>query len=140
MVIGINTLNYITTAIGEEALYRGVIYEELKVSFGSIRAKLFDFIIFPGIHVPMDIAAGRDTDYITEQFIIRGVSTLLFDFAYDKGGLPLSVALHTWFNLISFTSRWMADGGMPDPCPEENSGTSTSVSMPPYMISFSIRF
>ncbi len=139
MVIGINTLNYITTAIGEEALYRGVIYEELKVSFGSKRAKLFDFFIFPGIHVPMDIAAGRDAEYITKQFIIRGVSTLLFDFAYDKGGLPLSVALHTWFNLIGFTSRWMADGGTPDPCPEEENGTSVSV-MPPLMISYSIRF
>jgi len=139
MMIGNNMLHYLATGIGEEALYRGVIYEELKVSFGSRRAKLFDFFIFPGIHVPMDIAAGRDAEYITKQFIIRGVSTLLFDYAYDKGGLPLSVALHTWFNLIGFTSRWMADGGTPDPCPEEENGTSVSV-MPPLMISYSIRF
>ncbi|GAJ08257.1 unnamed protein product, partial [marine sediment metagenome] len=78
--------------------------------------------------------------YITEQFIVRGVSTLLFDYAYDKGGLPLSVAIHTWFNLISFTSRWMAEGGTPDPCPEEESGASASVSVPPLMISYSFRF
>lgn len=140
MVIGINTLNYIVTAIGEEALYRGVIYEELKVSFGSKRAKLLDFFIFPGIHVPMDIAAGRDAGYITEQFIVRGVSTLLFDFAYDKGGLPLSVSLHTWFNLIGFTSSWMADNGVPDKDSNGGSGSSPSVAMPPFMISFSINF
>ena len=139
MVIGLNTLNYIATAIGEEALYRGVIYEELKVSFGSRRAKMLDFFIFPGIHVPMDIAAGRDTEYIAQQFVIRGVSTLLFDYAYDKGGLPLSVALHTWFNLISFSSRWMADGGTPDECPDEKNGSSASV-MPPLMISYAISF
>ncbi|MCK4976461.1 MAG: CPBP family intramembrane metalloprotease [Anaerolineales bacterium] len=138
MVVGINMLTYITTAIGEEALYRGVIYEELKVSYGSRRAKLYDFFIFPAIHVPMDIAAGRDADYITQQFIIRGISTLLFDFAYDKGGLPLSVSLHTWFNMISFTSRWMAEGGTPDPCPEEGNGGNSVSILPPLMFSISI--
>ncbi len=138
MVVGINMLNYIATAIGEEALYRGVIYEELKVSFGPRRAKLYDFFIFPAIHVPMDIAAGRKSDYIVEQFIIRGISTLLFDFAYDKGGLPLSVSLHTWFNMIGFTSRWIAEGGTPDPCPEEGNGGNSASILPPLMISISI--
>ena len=138
MVVGINMLNYIATAIGEEALYRGVIYEELKVSFGSRWAKLIDFFLFPAIHVPMDIAAGRDTDYILEQFINRGVSTLLFDFAYDKGGLPLSVALHTWFNMISYTSRWFRDGGVPDTSLENDNGLSVSI-MPPLIVTVSIK-
>ncbi|NQT26919.1 CPBP family intramembrane metalloprotease [candidate division KSB1 bacterium] len=139
MMIGNNMLHYLATAIGEEVLYRGVIYEELKVSFGSKRAKLYDFFIFPAIHVPMDIAARRDLDYIIGQFIQRGVATLLFDFAYDKGGLPLSVSLHTWFNFINFTTNWMRDGGVPDTDPTDNTGTSVSV-MPPLTISFTIYF
>jgi len=140
MMIGNNTLHFMATAIGEEALYRGVIYEELKLSFGSRRAKMIDFFLFPAIHVPMDLAAGQDSEEIIGNFIERGIATLLFDYAYDKGGLPLSVALHTWFNLINFTGRWMADGGTPDDsCPEDNNGASVSV-MPPLMISYSIRF
>jgi len=140
MMIGNNMLHYLATGIGEEALYRGVIYEELKVSFGSRRAKLIDFFLFPAIHVPMDIAAGRDADYITEQFVQRGIATLLFDYAYDKGGLPLSVSLHTWFNFINFTTNWMRDGGKPGlSSPRENAG-SASISAPPLMISYTIWF
>lgn len=139
LMIGNNILHFLATAIGEEAMYRGVIYEELKVSYGSKRAKLYDFFLFPAIHVPFDIANGRDADYIVEQFIQRGVATLLLDYAYDKGGLPFSVALHTWFNLLNFTGHWMAEGGTPDPCPKDNNGASISL-IPPLMISYTIRF
>lgn len=139
MMIGNNMLHYLATAIGEEVLYRGVIYEELKVSFGSKRAKLYDFFIFPAIHMPYDLAAGRDAEEIFGRFIERGIATLLFDFAYDKGGLPLSVSLHTWFNFINFTTNWMRDGGIPDSNNEDNNGTSISV-MPPLTISFTFYF
>jgi membrane protease YdiL (CAAX protease family) len=138
MMIGNNMLHYIATAIGEEALYRGVIYEELKVSFGSKRAKIIDFFLFPAIHVPMDIANKRDREEILGRFIERGIATLLFDYAYDKGGLPLSVSLHTWFNFINFTTNWMRDSGKPDQSSEEN-GTSASI-MPPMTLSFTIWF
>ena len=139
LMIGNNTLHFLATAIGEEALYRGVIYEELKVSYGSRRAKVYDFFLFPAIHVPFDIANGQDSEIIIGNFIERGVATLLLDYAYDQGGLPFSVALHTWFNLLNFTGRWMADGGTPDPCPEDNNGASVSV-MPPLTISFTYYF
>jgi hypothetical protein len=45
-------------------------------------------------------------------FGIRAFSTLLFDIAYDLGGLPLSTAVHTWFNTIDFTLEWAASSGM----------------------------
>ncbi len=131
-------INFLATAIGEEALYRGVIYEELKVSYGARWAKLIDFFLFPAIHVPMDMAAGRDSEEIFGRFIERGIATLLFDYAYDKGGLPLSVSLHTWFNFINFTTRWMAEGGKPESSSEEN-GSAASV-MPPLVISYTIKF
>ncbi len=138
-IMGLNMLNFLVTGIGEEVLYRGVIYEELKVSYGPLKAKLFDFFLFPAIHVPMDIASGRKTDYILKQFVVRGFSTLLFDYSYDKGGLPLSIAIHTWFNTIGFTQRWFAEGGVSDTCPEEESRTSASI-IPPMSISISFTF
>ncbi len=135
-MIGLNLLTYITTGIGEEALYRGVIYEELKVNYGPKKAKLYDFFLFPAIHVPMDIARGKGGFDIGKQFVIRGFSTLLFDYAYDKGGLPMSVAMHTWFNFLSFTSTWMAEGGVPEKPGDELDQNGS----PPMSISFSIKF
>jgi len=139
ITFGNNLLHYLGTAIGEEALYRGVVYEELKESFGPKKAKMIDFFLFPALHIVPDIAKNRDFEEITGRFIERGVATLLFDYAYDKGGLPLSVSLHAWFNFLNFTGNWMRDGGEPDGGIEDNEGASASIS-PPLMISFSFRF
>ncbi len=138
MIIGNNIIHYLATAIGEEALYRGVVYEELRASFGPKKAKLIDFFLFPALHIAPDLAKGRGSEEITSRFIERGVATLLFDYAYDKGGLPLSISLHTWFNFINFTGNWMRDGG--EPSPSEDGDPSTSLTAPPLMISFTFRF
>jgi len=124
------------TAIGEEALYRGVIYEEMKVSWGPWLAKIFDMVLFPLIHVPYDLVRGASSEEITNNFIVRSVSTLLFDFAYDKGGLPLSVTLHTWFNTISMTYDWAATSGVKS---SSSNGNGASI-MPPLTIGFSVKF
>jgi hypothetical protein len=39
--------------------------------------------------------------------------TLVFDFAYDEGGLPLSTAAHFWSDVLLLTLRWLAYGGAP---------------------------
>jgi len=120
-----NMINNLATAVGEEALYRGVIYEELKSSFGSRRAKCIDFFLFPAIHVPQDLARKLEPGEITGLFLMRGVSTLFFDYAYDKGGLPLSVTLHTWLNMLGYTTRWLGSSGVPQ---KTDNTKSTSVS------------
>jgi len=138
MIVGNNVVHYLATAIGEEALYRGVVYEELKNSFGSTKAKLIDFFLFPALHIAPDLAKGRGSDEITSRFIERGVATILFDYAYDKGGLPLSISLHTWFNFINFTGNWMRDGG--EPGPSEDNGASETISAPPLMLNYTFWF
>ncbi|MEE9167204.1 MAG: CPBP family intramembrane glutamic endopeptidase [Candidatus Neomarinimicrobiota bacterium] len=135
-----NIIHYLATGIGEEVLYRGFIYEELRTTFGSRRAKFYDFFIFPSIHIPMDLAAGRKSDEIGGRFVERGIATLLFDYAYDRGGLPLAVSLHTWFNFINFTTNWMRDGGVPDINAIEENGGSASISAPLIMISYTWQF
>jgi len=118
LVLGRNILHFTITAIGEEALYRGVIYEELKVSLDPLLAKACDMIIFPLIHVGSDVARGRPLGELFMRFGIRAASTLLFDIAYDLGGLPLSTAIHTWFNTVAFSLRWAASSGVDASVPE----------------------
>lgn len=136
LVFAVNTIKFTATAVAEEALFRGIIYEEMKYSWGSKKAKLADMILFPAIHVPGDISSNKDSDEVINNFIFRAISTLLFDFAYDRGGLPLSIALHTWFNTLGQTIQWTKQRGVPIP-PED---ASTSSIIPPYQIRFSIDF
>ena len=107
-----NWLRFTATAVGEEALYRGVVYEELNTVLDPTWAKVVDMLIFPLIHVPSDLARGRSWGSIGIQFGIRMATTLLFDIAYDRGGLPLSTGIHSWFNFVAFTARWMKTGGV----------------------------
>ena len=107
-----NLVKFTATAVGEEALYRGVVYEELRSSIGPTKAKLVDMLLFPAIHIPTDIVRGKSLVNIGIQFGIRLCTTLLFDLAYDRGGLPLSTAIHTWFNFIAETMAWAKSSGV----------------------------
>jgi len=128
LVLGRNILHFTATAIGEEALYRGVIYEELKVSLDPLLAKVCDMVLFPLIHVGGDLARGLSLDSMLKMFATRAVSTLLFDYAYDVGGLPLSTAIHTWFNTVAFSLRWATSSGVAGPPP---GGDSLSLAADP---------
>ena len=136
LVLAINTIKFTATAVAEEALFRGIIYEEMKYSWGSKKAKFADLILFPAIHVPGDISSNKDSEEVLGLFILRGISTLLFDFAYDRGGLPLSIALHTWFNTLGQTIQWTKERGVPPP----TGGDTASAIIPSYKIGFSINF
>lgn len=102
-------------AAGEEALYRGVIYEEIKTRSGSAAAMLTDAALFPLIHVPGDVYSGFGLGTVAFQFLWRAGMTLVFDRAYDLGGLPLSAAVHMWSDVVLLMVRWLVYGGIPDP-------------------------
>ncbi len=109
----INVVNYSMVAVGEEALYRGVIYEELKLNFGPLPAKIIDFVFFPLVHVPQELVAGVPIFNIGFNFVLRGIATILLDNAYDIGGLPLSTALHFWYDFAIATVEYLFKGGAP---------------------------
>ena len=48
------------TVIGEEVLFRGTGYEEMKVSFGVVPAKIIDAIAFSAVHIPQQVVANID--------------------------------------------------------------------------------
>ena len=66
---------------------------------------------FPLVHLPNDVQRGFKPPTVAFNFAWRSEMTLAFDAAYDRGGLPLSVALHYWSNLLLATSRWWFYGG-----------------------------
>jgi len=99
--------------IGEEALYRGVIYEEIKTRTSRRTARMIDALLFPAIHLPGDIYAGFSTGTVAFQFIWRAGMTLVFDEAYDQGGVPLAAAVHMWSDVLLLLVQWLAYGGVP---------------------------
>ena len=98
-------------AIGEEAFYRGVVYERTLRAHGRSAARLLDAVLFPLVHLPNDVQRGFKPPTVAFNFAWRSAMTLAFDAAYDRGGLPLSVALHYWSNLLLAMSRWWFYGG-----------------------------
>lgn len=107
-----NMILMAATAVGEEALFRGVFYEELKESLGQRKARIADAILFPAIHVPQEIAAGMEGGDMLVNFVFRSALTLILDASYDAGGLPLSTTLHFWNNTLSRTLRWAGESGV----------------------------
>jgi hypothetical protein len=135
-ILATNLLTETAVAVGEEALYRGVIYEELKLSLGSKRAKLIDMFFFPALHIPGDLALEHSSDEVIGAFILRSFTALLLDLAYDRGGLPFSTALHMWYNTIGHSLLWAENNGVKPSA--SNNRASTMVTN--CKISFSLGF
>jgi len=139
LALGLTLVHDLATAIGEEVLYRGVVYEELRVQFGSKKAKMYDMLLFPTIHIPFDLARGAPTGEIAGMFILRSIWTLMFDIAYDKGGLAFSIPLHAWTNFANNSSVWLGSAGVPSSNPSDQSA-ELSLKKPVVMFRFSIIF
>jgi membrane protease YdiL (CAAX protease family) len=113
--LGFAALDMFSVAIGEEAYYRGIVYAELKDAWGTVPARISDMLLFPLIHLPGDLKSGFKPSTVLFNFAWRSAMTLLFDAAYDRGGLPRSVALHYWSDVVLVMSRWLFYGGSPAP-------------------------
>jgi membrane protease YdiL (CAAX protease family) len=109
--LGFGAVDMLGVAVGEESYYRGIVYRELQTAWGTVPARITDAILFPLIHLPGDQRAGLKPSTVAFNFAWRSVVTLLFDAAYDRGGLPRAVALHFWSDLLLVASRWLFTGG-----------------------------
>jgi membrane protease YdiL (CAAX protease family) len=113
-VLGRSIVSMSLVGIGEEALFRGVIYEEIKTRATAKTAKIVDMLLFPLVHLPADVYAGYSPGTIVFQYFWRSGMTLVFDAAYDRGGLPLSAAVHMWSDVLLLTVQWLVYGGVPE--------------------------
>jgi membrane protease YdiL (CAAX protease family) len=109
----LSTFTYTMVAIGEESLYRGFGYEEMKINIGSIPAKIMDPIIFSSIHVGQEIKAEIPLSSILLHFTFRSLVTIGLDWAYDNGGIGASIAQHMWFNTFASTAHYLLNAGIP---------------------------
>jgi len=128
-VLGSSTVSMSLLAIGEEALYRGVIYEEIKSRTNRRTARIVDVLLFPLVHLPGDLNAGYPAGTVAFQFFWRAGMTLVFDAAYDKGGLALSATVHMWSDVVLLLVQWLAYGGVAQS--SSGSGNRLPVSLPP---------
>lgn len=111
--LAISLLNYTFTAIGEESLFRGIGYEEMKTSLKQPWAFFADCTLFAAIHVPFEYQTGVKPDQLMFRFATRFGTTFFLDWAYDDGGLQASTASHMWIDVLMGTSEYLFTGGKP---------------------------
>jgi membrane protease YdiL (CAAX protease family) len=95
--LALGTLTSWDAGITEEPLFRGFFYEELQLSLGRWPARAIDMTLFTLAHVPGEI--GQPPIVILAGVADRAASGLLFEIAYDQGGLLESAAFHVLFDV-----------------------------------------
>jgi len=90
------------TGVGEESVYRGVLHEELKLRLGTTWAYVVDTSAFVSMHLFTDMARDMSWGSIGLHMIDVAGANLLFDWAYDEGGLPLAVTCHALWDFSAF--------------------------------------
>lgn len=110
----VSTASYLFTGIGEEALFRGVGYEEMKRSLGRVPAALIDSLLFSAVHVPQELLAGMDAPTALGNFLLRSAVAAGLQLVYEQGGLESSIAVHTWEDIICSMLLFLFQGGVPE--------------------------
>ncbi len=110
-VFAVSCFDFAMTGIGEEALFRGTGYEEMKVSFGIVPAKIVDAVLFPAVHIPQQVVAGDDWATILLTTAFQSGTTFLLQWIYDQGGLKDSIAVHAWIDIISYSLTYLFTTG-----------------------------
>ncbi|MBN1241792.1 MAG: CPBP family intramembrane metalloprotease [Spirochaetales bacterium] len=100
-------------ALGEEGVYRGVLHEELSLALGSATATVLDSGLFAGMHLATDLARGLDWKQILVHVAGVTVNNVIFDLAYERGGLPAAVAAHAAANFAGNILASFLYGGVP---------------------------
>jgi membrane protease YdiL (CAAX protease family) len=108
--------NFIMTGVGEEALYRGVYYEELRTRFGEWPGKVIDAAWFTFSHFPQQW--NRLKTMSTGQLLLKTALSFAqafwFQYVYEWHGLEYAVAAHATSDVLVFFIDWLSQGGVPN--------------------------
>lgn len=110
----VSTASYLFTGIGEEALFRGVGYEEMKRSLGRVPAALIDSLLFSAVHVPQELLAGMDAPTALGNYLLRSAVAAGLQLVYEQSGLESSIAVHVWEDIICSMLLYLFQGGVPE--------------------------
>jgi membrane protease YdiL (CAAX protease family) len=115
IVLVAQVANFTMTGLGEESLYRGVYYEELKQDLGIWPARIIDATYFTVSHYPQqyESLAAKDAPDVLLNFALSCGQALWFQLAYEWGGLRAAVAAHTWSDIVLFLGDWLLSAGAP---------------------------
>jgi hypothetical protein len=132
---GLGVAAALDAGVTEEAFFRGVLYEELQLSMPKWPARVIDMTVFTAAHVPGELGANESADLIVLGLFTRALGALLFEIAYDEGGLPASTTLHAAWDTIAFTGVALLGGhpfggNMLAPL-EKNRGSATATNTGP---------
>lgn len=106
-------INFPVGAVGEESLFRGYLRAELLEYMSSTWASVIDTTLFSVMHLVTDIARGWDWPEILLHQASVIFSNLLFNWVFDKDGLKMAVAVHSWSNIASNYAMGLMVGGAP---------------------------
>lgn len=116
LVLLLQVPNFILTGVGEEALYRGVYYEELSYRLGQWPAKIIDGVYFTLSHFPQNwdniVSSPPQEVILNSLFTVAGA--FWFQYVYEWRGLRSAVAAHAMGDVIVFFCDWLAQAGVPN--------------------------
>lgn len=102
------------TGIGEEAAFRGFLHEELSSHLGRGWAMAINTGAFALMHLATDVLRGQmSRTEILVHVLSVSANNIFLDLAYNKGGLPLATALHSWIDIFAMSFSSLATGGAP---------------------------
>ncbi len=116
LVLLLQVPNFIMTGIGEEALYRGVYYEELSYRMGEWPAKIIDGLYFSLSHFPqkIDSIMAMSAGDILFSLAITSLHAFWYQYIYEWGGLRAAVTAHAVTDIMLFFTDWLLQGGVPN--------------------------
>jgi membrane protease YdiL (CAAX protease family) len=106
-----NTVASIYTGVGEEAAFRGFVHEELSTHLGKGWAMAIDTAAFLSMHLFTDLARHMEWDDILAHMLLVAGGNMIYDWAYDEGGLPLAVVCHAALDFAAFSFNDLVMGG-----------------------------
>jgi membrane protease YdiL (CAAX protease family) len=108
--------NFVMTGVGEEALYRGVYYEELSTRLGEWPAKMIDAAWFTFSHFPQqwDRLKAMPPGQLLLKTALSFTQAFWFQYVYEWHGLEYAVAAHAASDVLVFFVDWLSQGGIPN--------------------------
>ena len=108
--------NFVMTGVGEEALYRGVYYEELSTRLGEWPAKMIDAAWFTFSHFPQqwNRLKAMPPAQLLLKTALSFAQAFWFQYVYEWHGLEYAVAAHAASDVLVFFVDRLSQGGVPN--------------------------
>jgi membrane protease YdiL (CAAX protease family) len=116
LMLALQVPNFVMTGVGEEALFRGVYYEELSRRIGEWPAKIGDALYFTVCHYPQqwDKLTAEGAGRVAMDTALTMLDAIWLQYIYEWQGLRSAVATHAAVDILGFFCDWLLQGGVPN--------------------------